>query len=156
MAKIYFENAQIGFKNFAGQQSQYNRKGDRNFVVFLDPNTAEDLQEKGLNVKWPKPLEQAVEEDNRRPYLKVKVNLDGPYPPDVVMLVGSEAKRLDGDSVGILDDLYIVEADVEINTSDYNIEPSPLNPDGLKGTTAYLNRLGVTINADPFQQKYGL
>lgn len=152
---MYFENVRIGFKNFSGVQTPYNKKGDRNFVMFLDPITAEDLQEQGLNIKWPKPLDQPVEEDNRQPFLKIKVNIDGPYPPDVVMIAGDKRNRLEGDSINILDDLHIVASDVEINTSVYKIEPSVMNPNGLEGVTAYLNRLGVTINTDPFQEKYG-
>lgn len=155
MAKMYFENVRIGFKNFSGRQTPYNKKHDRNFVIFLEPSVAEDLESKGLNIKWPKKLDQPVEEDNRQPYLKVKVNIDGPYPPDIMMIAGDKRQRLEGDAINMLDDLYIVESDVEINTSEYNIEPSPLNPNGLQGITAYLNRLGVTINTDPFQEKYG-
>lgn len=156
MAKYYFEDVRIGFKNFSGKEGPYTRKGDRSFVVFLDPSTAEDLENKGLNIKWPKPLEQPVEDDRRQPYLQVKVKIDGPYPPEIVVIADEDIKHLKGDAVDMLDNVYIVTSDVEINTSDYVIPPSPLNGNKeITGTTAYLNRLGVTINVDPFRQKYG-
>ena len=90
MAKYYFEDVRIGFKNFSGKEGPYTRKGDRSFVVFLDPSTAEDLENKGLNIKWPKPLEHPVEDDRRQPYLQVKVKIDGPYPPEIVVIADGD------------------------------------------------------------------
>ena len=40
---ITIENVQVGFKNFAGAEGPYNRKGDRNFAVFLDEDVARSL-----------------------------------------------------------------------------------------------------------------
>jgi hypothetical protein len=33
---LSLENVRIGFRNFEGREGQYNKSGDRNFVVFLE------------------------------------------------------------------------------------------------------------------------
>ncbi|NMC58666.1 MAG: hypothetical protein GYA51_04660, partial [Candidatus Methanofastidiosa archaeon] len=41
---IIVENARIAFRNFSGKEGKYNPAGRRNFCVFLDPKTAEELE----------------------------------------------------------------------------------------------------------------
>lgn len=55
---IMFEGAQIMFKNLSGKEGKYNRAGDRNFCLFLDPQDAAQLAKDGWNVKELKPLDE--------------------------------------------------------------------------------------------------
>lgn len=67
---IVVENARLIFKNFAGEESKFNRAGNRNFCVILDGDSAEDLRQMGWNVKALRPRE---DEDEPTYYLQVTV-----------------------------------------------------------------------------------
>ena len=49
---IVLEGAIIKFKNFTGEQRQYNPAGQRNFVLLLPDELAQQLAVEGWNVKW--------------------------------------------------------------------------------------------------------
>ena len=40
---IMIENARLIFKNFSGEESKFNRGGNKNFSVLLDQDKAKDL-----------------------------------------------------------------------------------------------------------------
>ena len=52
---IRIENAKIRFRNFSGKEGRFNPAGRRNFCVFLDDDTANDLKDEGWNIKWLNP-----------------------------------------------------------------------------------------------------
>lgn len=139
-----FENCRIIFRNFAGEQSQYNRAGDRNFcVVIEDLEVAKRLQDDGWNIKFRPPLDEGGEETA---YLPVAVSYSN-QPPNIVMLTSRGRTRLDEETVDILDYAEIENVDLIVNP--YNWEVN-----GKSGVKAYVKSMYVTIREDPLQAKY--
>lgn len=140
---ITLEGVKITFRNFSGAEGQYNRKGDRNFAVFLDHETADRMAADGWNVKTLKPRE---EEEEPQPYIQVKVNYKG-RPPKIVMLTSRGKTPLGEDMVNLLDW-------AEIEKSDLIIRPYDWELNGKTGRAAYLQSLFVTIREDELDLKY--
>ena len=142
--KILFEDADIIFRNFKGEEGQYNRGGDRNFVVLInDPKVVEALLDDGWNVKFLKPQDDDGEE---QAYLQVSVNFKG-RPPMIYMISSKGKEQLSEDIVELLD--Y-----VDIRTVDMILNPYNWNVNGKSGVKAYLEKLFVTIEEDALDRKY--
>lgn len=140
---IVVENARLIFKNFAGEESKFNRAGNRNFCVILDGDSAEDLRQMGWNVKALRPRE---DEDEPTYYLQVTVAF-GNFPPKVIMISGKTKTVLDEESIDTLD--Y-----AEIANVDLIIRPYHWEVNGKEGIKAYLKTMYVTIEQDVFAGKY--
>lgn len=140
---IVVENARLIFKNFAGEESKFNRAGNRNFCVILDGDSAEDLRQMGWNVKALRPRE---DEDEPTYYLQVTVAF-GNFPPKVVMISGKTKTVLDEEAIDTLD--Y-----AEIANVDLIIRPYHWEVNGKEGIKAYLKTMYVTIEQDVFAGKY--
>lgn len=144
LQNLMIENSRIIFRNFAGNEGQYNRAGDRNFCVPLEPADADAMMRDGWNVKFLKPREEG---DEPQAYLKVKVNLGGNRPPKIVMVTSRGRTTLDDDMVGILDWADIASVDMMLNPYSWDVN-------GKSGITAYLKSIFVTIQEDELDLKY--
>lgn len=142
-ATFMVENAEIIFRNFEGKEGQYNRKGDRNFGVILDPDVAAQMEEDGWNVKYLKPREEG---DEPTPYIQVSVKFDI-RPPRIVTISSSGKTQLDEDSVEILD--WADMAKVDLIARAYNWEVN-----GKTGMKAYLKSMFITLEEDELEKKY--
>lgn len=140
---IIIENARLVFKNFSGEESKFNRRGNRNFCVILDNDTANDLVDDGWNVKYLRPRE---EDEAPTPYLQVSVAF-GNIPPKVIMIAGKTKTPLDEESIGSLD--YAEISNVDLIVRPYNWEVN-----GKTGVKAYLKTMYVEIEQDVFANKY--
>ena len=147
--QINFPDAKIGFRNFAGAEGAFNKKGDRNFCIFLDKERAAHLEADGWNVKHPKAREMgADEEDTRNAYLPVSVSFDN-YPAKVIMIAGKHQSSLGPEEVEMLDWAEIAHVDAVVRPYNWSVNNS-------SGVKAYLKAIYVTIETDAFTAKYGI
>lgn len=149
---LIIDDARIIFRNFAGRQTQYNRKGDRNFALVIDSKeNADMLAAEGWNVKVKPPRNEG--EDGLL-FLPIKIAFDGWKPPKVylksadnfVELIPSDDPR--EDMVATLDTIDILSVDMDIRPSDWS------TPDGRTGRTAYLDGITVHQQVDRFRARY--
>lgn len=140
-------SSDILFRNFEGLPGKFNKKGERSFAVVLDRERAEDLEAKGWNVKWPKPNpDYPEEEDNRRPYLSIKVAF-GKYPARVYLAASAdpseEPVRLGEDEVAKLDWAEFEQVDLIVSPYEWNVH-------GESGVAAYLEAGKFCLLVDKF------
>ena len=144
---VQIDEARIIYRNFAGAPSKFNREGDRNFAVVIeDQDIAEALTEKGWNVKIKPPREEGDEPFMFLP-VKVKFNDRGPRVYLQNSLGGRNRVTLDEDTVGILDNVDIINVDLDIRPYDWDVQ-------GKTGRTAYLQSICVTQEVDRFLDRY--
>lgn len=146
---LMIEDAEIGFRNFSGAVGPYNKNGEKSFCVFLDNDMAEQLEEEGWNIKWPKERDDILpEEDTRKPYFNVKVEF-GDYPPKCIMIANEVVTQLDELGVAQLDTAEIEKVDIILNPYNWSVN-------GKSGIKAYLNSIYVTIVTNDFIERYGI
>jgi len=139
------EDAEIIFKNFTGEASQFNALGDRNFSVLLDPDVALEMLADGWNVKY---LSAREEGDEDRPYIQVSVGYKA-RPPHIVMIgsVTNSRTNLSEDMVETLDWADFSTADLIARAYNWDVN-------GKTGIKAYLQTMFVTIEEDELAIKY--
>lgn len=140
---VQIDDARIIFRNFSGAGDKYNREGDRNFAVVI-PN--EELADKlvndvneygvGWNVKVKPPRD---EDDSPFMFLKVKVSFNGRKPPAVYLQSGNNRRKLDEDTIGILDRIDIQNVDLDIRPYDDTGNYGPFRAAYLQGMVVYQN-----------------
>lgn len=139
-----FENCRIIFRNFSGEQSQYNRAGDRNFCVVIDDKEVADrMAADGWNVKHLPPLDEGEDETS---YLPVAVSYRN-QPPSIYIISSRGRTPLDESMVDMLDYADIENVDLIVNP--YNWEVN-----GKAGVKAYVKTMYVTIHEDVLAKKY--
>lgn len=143
---IYFENAEITFKNFSGRPTKYQRQeGFRTFsVVIDDPDMAQHLSEDGWNVRILRPRN---EDDTPKHVLDVSINFNFWKKPEIYMICDGHKTKLDEEDLDILDGADII-------TSDIVVRPRLWDDNGTTRIKAYLQELYVTIQQSRFAAKY--
>lgn len=140
---IMIENARLIFKNFSGEESKFNRGGNKNFCVVLDNDMARELEEDGWNIKYLRPREDGEEPT---PYLQVSVAF-GNISPKVIMIAGRHKTPLNEVTINSLDYAEIANVDLVIRPYHWEVN-------GKEGIKAYLKTMYVEIEQDVFASKY--
>ena len=139
---IQVDDGRIIWPNFAGRETAFNDKGKRNFNWKIEAGSdlTDRLVNDGWNVKIKPPREEGEE-----PFvhLAVKVNFEGWNPPNIYLVSGNNTRKLDAETVGILDDIDIIKADFDIRAYDYE------TPRG-SGRAAYLHAARIVQRVDRF------
>lgn len=140
---ITLEDVTIAFRNFEGKEDVYNRAGDRNFAILLDPDLASKMLEDGWNVKHLKPRDDG---DEPQAYIQVAVSYKS-RPPKIGMVTSKGMTFLGEAEVEMLDWVDIEVADVTLNPYEWVVN-------GKTGVKAYLQTLFVKIEEDYLQMKW--
>lgn len=139
---LEIEDARIIYRNFRGEADKFNREGERNFsLVIPNEEMAEELKNDGWNIK------EKTSEDGTVFYrlpVKVKFNARGPA---AYVISGSAIKRLNENTIKMLDEIDIRSVNMDIRPFEWDIN-------GKVGRTAYLDAIEVIQNIDRFGAKY--
>ena len=141
--EIKIENAKIGFKNFEGAEGKFNPAGNRNFCVWLDTDTANQMEADGWNIKWLKSLP----DEEPQAILQVKLNF-GNYPPNIVMVSDEKMTRLNEGNVNVLDFAELDQVDLILRGYQWG----PIQ--GKSGIKAYLKTGYFVLVVDELAKKY--
>lgn len=145
---ILMEGVKVLFKNFAGNEGEFNRKGARNFNVVLPPKVADQMEKDGYNVRTLRPREndegEQIEPDR---VIKVSVNFKG-IPPKIFMISSRGRTRLDESTVMLLDYAYFKNVDLIVGPYNWKLKT------GASGISCYLQSMYVTIEEDALDEKY--
>jgi hypothetical protein len=143
---LQIEGARIVYRNFAGEQTMYNRAGDRNFsVVIPSQEDADYLISEGWNVKIKQPRE-GYEDEGPFMHLPVKIKFNS-RGPGVYVRSLDNVTRLSEDTIGMIDELDIASVDMDIRPFNWEVN-------GKTGRSAYLQNMEVTQNIDRFGARY--
>lgn len=138
---VEIKNARIIYKNFAGRADKYNEKGKRNFALVLNQAQADDLANKGFNVKSRPPRDA---QDDTLYYIKVNVQFDTAGRPPRVVMVEDVQTKLSEDMVDLLDDMYIDY--VNIRFRGYEYDPGK--------QSAFLQTLYAAVKTDDLASEF--
>lgn len=141
---LQIDDARIIFKNFSGEESKFNRAGDRNFAVRInDAELADQLIADGWNVTVKPPKEEG---DDPYMYIKVKIKFND-RGPKVFLRSGKHVRRLSEQNVGLLDSIDILRVDLDLRAYDWEVN-------GKTGRTAYLDSINVEQDLNRFEEYY--
>lgn len=142
---LQIDDARLVYRNFSGEASKFNREGDRDFsVVIPDPDLAQELRDRGWNVKIKQPRE-----DGDMPFMtmKVKVKFNDRGPNVYLQSGDGKPVQLDEESISCLDNVDIARVELDIRPYDWEVN-------GKAGRTAYLQSMLVVQDVDRFAARF--
>ena len=151
--KIFcLENTRFIFAtNFEGSpdKGRYHSTTRKGNVIIPDEETARQMMDYGINVKQTRPPEGEEEGFVPTYFVSVIINFDCPnrFKPRIYIVSGnSERVRLDEESVGQIDDMWVKNVNVTLAPNEY--EEGRFS---LYVRTMYVEQ---SIDDDPFAERY--
>lgn len=152
-------DAKIIFKNFKGEETAYNKKGDRNCVVVFKEEQ-KDMAEEMLRLGWPIKRKEGYNDPDAVEYhMKAKLKYDLPQnlKPKVFFVNPDDGQRLEvpEENVEELDRTWFGKADITIRAFAYARQ---IGKNVDEGYSVQIYRLYVTPamtqEKDPLDAKY--
>lgn len=148
---IIIDDTKFIFKtNFAGDpnEDKYRSTKRKGNIIIPDAELANELFNRGFNVKATKPRPGEEEDFEPTYYISVTVNFDSPWPPDVYLVSpGADPVPLDANSIGVIDKAYVLRVRVALN---------PYKNPVTGVSSMYVKTMYVEqdVGADPFAHIY--
>lgn len=143
---VVIRGAKLKFRNFAGKEKNYNREGDRNFVVVIDDeDVALKMIEDGWNVRT-----KLADEEGDSPEYTIQVAVGYKIKPPIITMLTKNSKKktvLDEEDIHILDYAEIIKANVAIRPRQWETNQG-------SGIKAYLKTLYVVVEEDEFADEF--
>lgn len=134
------------FRNFRGE-NKFNPKDDRpTFAIKLDPDLADALDDEGWYIRWTKVRDDAPDDVESIPYLKVTLNFNAKRPPVVNMIIGKTVTELTQDTIATLD-----AANIDHMT--FKVRPYVWDESGKYGAAAILEGMNVWVKEDDLESE---
>lgn len=145
---VTLEGVRLMWRNFGGGPTRFNQAGGkREFAIALDPEVAQEMERLGWPIGYLEPRPDK-EGDEGLWFIKVKISYNPiAKPPRIVQVTSRNKIELPEDMIKSLDYAYIINADVKISTSFYDVN-------GKTGYSVYLQTLYATIQEDDLDAKY--
>lgn len=150
MQDLFLEGHKIKYRNFSGRQTEFNRLGDKNFTVVLDPSEVEQIMALG----WPVKVKGTPEEPSYEISVHVRFDHNPPRVALVTESIGPDGNptqkitELNEESVGVIDSAEIIDCDILLHPW---VRTSKVNP----GVSVFLKGLFVKVVPNPLAEKYG-
>lgn len=146
---IQIDDAEITYRNFAGNETDYNPAGARNFSIILADDLARVLERDGWNVKTRKDKNTGEVIFKHLPVAVKYRGRDGkPVRPPVVWMITSKGRTpLDESTIEVLDYVDIAKIDVIVRPYSWNMH-------GNTGVKAYLKTLFFFVSEDALELRY--
>ena len=152
---ISIENTTIlpgGWRNFGGRASRFNAQGSRFCTIRIDDF---DLAEQLISEGWlVKPVMSRNPDVTEPEYytLKLKIKVYDDSMPDIWVIVSNKKRKLNAESLAMLDTADIISADLEILG-----RPTLLHegqPDEKMCYSARIKEAYIVLAENRFSQKY--
>lgn len=148
---IKIEDTRFIFKtNFSGdpERDDYGSSQRKANVIIPTKEQADDLAAMGFNVKCTKPKDGEEEGFEPTYFVAVRANFNSAWPPKIKLVVSNEEPiMLDEESVGILDNIYVLNVNVLL---------SPYYNERNNRWSLYIKTMYVEqdMEDDPFASRY--
>lgn len=150
---ITIRDADIIWKNFAGEERQFNAEGARNFSIRLTAEQAEEMAANRWNVK---PIKKRPGDEDEEQFYHLPVAVSYKIKPPRCYLLSNidpdtneaRSKTMIGEGlVGLFDQLESTRVDVTLSAYDWEMR-------GQTGRKAYLQILFFTMWEDELEKEY--
>lgn len=146
---ITIENTRFIFDtHFSGDPNVDRFRSTQRYanLVIPDINLARQMIDMSCNVKLTRPKEGEEDGFEPRYFVRVVVNYESEWPPKVYLVSGdAEPVMMNGDTIGMLDKMWIKNVNVQLN----------LHP-WAEGISLYVKTMYVeqSLEDDPFAARY--